>query len=129
MTVHEILAKSGEMLMGRWGGPMSFRCVMQPLVACFLAVSAAIRDARAGRPAYFFWPVFYCGERRKELLRQLWKDVGKVFLVACVLDVIYEMIVYRWVYPGQAMIVGVVLAIVPYLLLRGPVGRLARLFL
>jgi hypothetical protein len=43
--------------------------------------------------------------------------------------VIYELIVYRWVYPGQALIVAVVLAIIPYLLVRGPVTRVARRFI
>jgi hypothetical protein len=40
--------------------------------------------------------------------------------------VTHELIVYRSVYPGQAVIVATVLAIVPYLLFRGLVARLAR---
>jgi hypothetical protein len=55
--------------------------------------------------------------------------VGKVFIVAIVLDVIYDLIVYRWVYPGQALIVAAVLAFVPYLMIRGPVTRIARRFI
>jgi hypothetical protein len=51
-----------------------------------------------------------------------------VFIIALVLDVIYELIVYRWVYPGQAVIVAIVLAIVPYLLICGPVTRVMRRF-
>src|SRR6476659_4902289 len=43
--------------------------------------------------------------RSRELFQRAWKDVGKVFIVAVTLDVIYELIVYRWVYPGQALIV------------------------
>ena len=66
--------------------------------------------------------------RRPELLRLVWQDVGKVFMVAVALDVIYELIVYRWVYPGQALIVATVLAIIPYLLIRGPITRVARYF-
>jgi hypothetical protein len=58
----------------------------------------------------------------------VWKDVWKVFIIALVLDVIYELIVYRWVYPGQAVIVATILAIVPYLLIRGPVTRVMRRF-
>ena len=52
--------------------------------------------------------------------------MGKVFFAAFALDVIYELRVYRWVYPGQALIVALVLAIVPYLMIRGPVTRIAR---
>jgi hypothetical protein len=35
---------------------------------------------------------------RPELLRQGWKDVGKVFILAVVLDSIYQLIVHRGVY-------------------------------
>ena len=47
----------------------------------------------------------------------------------CVDQVIYDVIVYRWVYPGQALIVAAVLAFVPYLMIRGPATRIARRFM
>ena len=37
---------------------------------------------------------------------------------------IYEFITVRWFYPGEAVVVALVLAIVPYLMLRGLVNRL-----
>jgi hypothetical protein len=43
-----------------------------------------------------------------------------------VIDVVYQIIAHRWVYPGEAVLVAVILAIVPYLLIRGPVNRIAR---
>jgi hypothetical protein len=52
--------------------------------------------------------------------------VAKVFIMAVVIDFIYQLIVFRWFYPGQAVIVAVVLAIVPFLLIRGPVNRIVR---
>ena len=54
-----------------------------------------------------------------------WKSVGKVFVLALVLDVVYQIIAIRFVYPGEAIIVAVLLAIVPYLFLRGAVTRIA----
>jgi len=39
------------------------------------------------------------------------------------------LIVERWVYPLEVVIVAIILAIIPYLLLRGPVNRIARLFI
>jgi hypothetical protein len=59
------------------------------------------------------------------LLRSGWKSVAKVFTMAVVLDVVYQLIVARWVYPLESVIVAFVLACVPYLLLRGPVNRIA----
>jgi hypothetical protein len=126
MTIDEFFARVWEMLIGRLDGPFTFRLIVQPTVAAIFAIRSGLRDAREGRPPYLFWSVFTNAARRPELLRHLWKDVGKVFIVAVVLDVIYELVVHRWVYPGQAVIVAIVLAIVPYLLIRGPVTRIMR---
>ena len=58
-------------------------------------------------------------------MREGWKDVGKIFVVAVVLDVICQLIVFRWLYPGEALLVATILAILPYLVVRGPVNRIA----
>lgn len=52
--------------------------------------------------------------------------MAKVFIIAFVIDAIYQYIVLRWFYPGEALIVAFVLAVVPYVLIRGPVNRLAQ---
>ena len=49
-----------------------------------------------------------------------------MFILALALDVVYQIIVLRFVYPGEALIVAFILAITPYLILRGLVTRLAR---
>jgi hypothetical protein len=51
--------------------------------------------------------------------------VGKVFIFAVVLDVVYQWIVLKFVYPGEVIIVAFILAIVPYLILRGIANRIA----
>lgn len=126
MTVSEFFTRFGDMLIGREHGPLHFRFILQPLVAVVLAIRVGLRDAREGRPPYFFWAIFTDKARRPELLQLAWKDVGKVFCVALVLDLIYELIIWRRVYPTQAILVAMVLAIVPYLLVRGPATRIAR---
>ncbi len=125
MTLEEFFMRAWEMLIGRTDGPLTLRLILQPAMAVFLALRAGLKDAREGQPP-FFWSIFTRPARRRELLRQVWRDVGKVFVAALVVDVIYELIVYRWVYPGQALIVAVTLAILPYLILRGGVNRIAR---
>jgi formate-dependent nitrite reductase membrane component NrfD len=60
------------------------------------------------------------------MLEDGWKSIGKVFVLALVLDVAYQMIANRFVYVGEAVVVACVLAIVPYLLLRGLVNRISR---
>jgi hypothetical protein len=63
--------------------------------------------------------------RRIDMIKDGWKSVGKVFVLAIVLDVVYQIVVLRFMYPGETIIVAFVLAIVPYLILRGLVTRLA----
>ena len=124
MTPQEYFARHWQMLIGRFQGPLTFRFIMQPLVAVTIAVRVAYRDVREGRPPYFFLPFFTDPTRRPELLRRAWEDVGKVFIVAFLLDVVYELIVHRWIYPGQALIIATALAIIPYLLVRGLITRI-----
>lgn len=101
---------------------MFFRFICQPLVAIIFAIRAGWKDAQQGRPA-FFWTVVGDSTQRRSLLRELWKDVGKLFLVAVALDVVYQIIVLHWIYPIQTLIVATVLAIVPYLVVRGLTNR------
>lgn len=96
-----------------------------PLVVGFLAVRAGLRDAREGQPA-FLWAILTHPAERGRLLRSALKDVGKVFIVAVVLDTTYQLVVLRGFYPVQVFIVAVACAIVPYVAIRSPVARLTR---
>jgi hypothetical protein len=112
-------------LVDRVSGPMKFRLVLQPLMAAAYAIHSGLKDAREGKPPYF-WSLASDPEGRAARLKDGWKSVGKVFILAIVLDVIYQLIEIHFVYPGEAIIVAIILAIVPYLILRGLVTRLAR---
>jgi hypothetical protein len=113
-------------LTGRVGGPMSFRLLLQPAVAAFLAVRAGLHDARTGRPAYF-WAILTDSAHRRDLLAEGWKAIVRVFVLAIVIDAVYQIVVLRWIYPFEAVLVAFLLAAVPYLWLRGPVNRIATL--
>lgn len=115
----------GSQLLARVSGPMKFRLVLQPAMAAFFAIRAGLADARAGRPPYF-WALIWGHGQRGAMLKDGWKSVGRIFILALVLDTIYQIIVLRFVYPGEAIIVAFVLAIVPYLIVRGLVTRAAR---
>ena len=110
---------------GRVTGPMKFRLVLQPLMATIFAVRSGLADARNGKAAYF-WALFSDPANRAGMLKDGWKSVGKVFVLALILDVVYQIIATRFVYPGEAIITAFLLAILPYLLLRGLVTRVAR---
>jgi hypothetical protein len=121
----EMLSRMLEDLAGRTSGPMHIRLLLQPAMALFFGVRDGMRDAREGRPPYF-WALFTQPEHRRELLRSGWKSVGKVFVIAVVLDAIYQLIVLRWFYPGEALVTAFILACIPYVLIRGPVNRIVR---
>jgi hypothetical protein len=124
-TVWELITRGWEQLLGRDDGPMAFRLVVQPLVSTILAIRSGLRDAREGQPP-FLWAAVFHREQRGALLRHGWKDVGRVFIVTVILDVIYQLYCFRWVYPLQVVIVAIVLAFVPYLVMRGVTNRIAR---
>src|SRR5262249_10119522 len=88
-SMEEAFQRGWENLVGRPDGPMSFRFIIQPTVAIFLAIQAELKDARSGQ-APFLWAVFSDPANRRELLREGWRDVGAVFIVALILDAAYQ---------------------------------------
>ena len=125
ITMNEALARGWEDLISRWGGPMSFRLLMQPAVAILFAIRAGVKDARQHEPP-FLWDVLTNPRGRQERLRQVWKDVGKVFVVALILDSIYQVVVHAGIFTLELLITATVLALIPYIILRGLVTRIAR---
>ena len=121
--MHEFWPRVVEHFSQRIDGPLHFRLVLQPLMATIFATIAGVKDAKAGRAPYF-WSLFAEPQNRKALLRDGWKSIGKVFMLAVVLDVIFQIKELQAVYPIETLMVAILLAIVPYLLIRGPVTRL-----
>lgn len=109
----------------RPGGPMTFRFILQPMMAAILAAIDGYRDARSGTPPYF-WSLVTGSSPRGEKLFDGIIATSRVILLGLVMDVAYQLIVFKTFYPGEAAIVAVLLAFVPYLLLRGIFERLAR---
>ncbi|KGD98117.1 hypothetical protein [Rhizobium sp. YS-1r] len=112
-------------LLARIDGPMSLRLLLQPLMALGFAYHDGRRDAREGRAPYF-WALFTDAEHRRDMLQSGWKSIGKVFIIAVILDLIFQYIVFHDFRLVGALVAGTVLAIIPYTLLRGPVNRLSR---
>jgi hypothetical protein len=111
-------------LIGRIDGPMQFRLYLQPLMAIAFAFRDGRKDARAGRPAYG-WALLTDAEHRRYLLQDGWRSISRVFVLAYALDIVYQFIVMRELRPLQALFTAILLALVPYVIVRGPVNRLA----
>jgi hypothetical protein len=127
VAVEELWQRIVGNFFARLDGPMHFRFILQPFMALLFATLDGLKDAKAGKPAYL-WAVIGNPEHRRELLRDGWKHFGKIFCLAVILDLVYQLKVNSTVYPGEILLVALILAVVPYMLLRGPVNRIARLF-
>ena len=112
-----------ENIFERPGGPMTFRFILQPCMVMFAAVRAGIRDAKSGRPPYL-WTLLSDPTQRGALLWDGVVSTARVLLLGIVMDVIYQWIVLGTFFPGEAAVVAVALAFIPYLILRGPIDRI-----
>ena len=76
-------------LTGGLHAPLAFRFIVSAARGGVLRHSCGRRDALEGRPL-FFWAVLRDPVQRRERLREAWKHIGKVFLAAVVIDVVYQ---------------------------------------
>ncbi len=116
-----------EELPRRFTGPGRFRFILQPMLAILLGVRGGLADARAGNPPYLFG-LFFDARRRKDLLRSGAEAIGTLLAAGIILDVVFQLIIYRAVHPGAALLVGPILICMPYALSRALTTRLARWF-
>lgn len=123
--MEELWLRLVDHLTDRVTGPMNFRFFLQPAMAIFFAVREGLNDAKVGNAPYF-WSLLSDKAHRRERLKDGWKSVGKVFLIALALDVIYQVVVLKALFPLETLIVAFFLAIVPYVAIRGLVTRIAR---
>jgi len=115
-----------EELPQRFTGPGRFRFILQPCVAILLGLRGGLHDARAGRQAYLYG-LLMGGENRKELLRSGMAAIRDLICMGIVLDAIAQLLIYRQVHPGAALVIGPVFICVPYAVARALSNRAARL--
>ena len=121
----EVLERIWRNMIDRTGGPMTFRFFLQPIMATIAAVYDGIKDARAGRP-YYLWTILTNPAKRAGRLHEGLISTARVILLGLCMDSIYQGIVFERFHPAETVIIALLLAFVPYVLLRGPVARIAR---
>ena len=112
-------------LIERPDGPMRFRFVLQPLMATIVAIRDGLKDARSGRSPYFA-TVLANQQERIGRLREGLNATARIIALGLVMDVIYQAVVFKTFYPDQALVVALVLAFVPYLIIRSVIARIWR---
>ena len=126
--MEEMVTRLVTDLIGRISGPLSLRLFLQPGVAAYLAIRDGMADSRAARPPHFWRLLTGPPEARKRRARETVRAVLKVFILAVIFDCVYQWLVFRWVYPVEAMLTATILAIVPYVVLRGVANRVAQMW-
>jgi hypothetical protein len=124
--MEEIFSRAWSDVFDRINGPMSFRLIIQPIMAAILAIRSGMSDAKNNRPP-FLWSLLFDKAQRQYMLAHGWRDISKVFFMAAVIDVGFQICVFKRFYPIETLIVAVSLSIIPYLLVRGPSNRLMQL--
>lgn len=127
LLVIDFLSRFWTDLIERTDGVMTFRLFLQPTMALITALIDGIRDARVGRGPYFQRLVHANGHvERRTVLREGVTATARILLLGVAMDVIYQIRTFGgFPYPLEAFVVAVLLAFIPYLLLRGPFRRLA----
>lgn len=120
----EVLGRIWQNVLDRPGGPMTFRFVLQPVMAAVAAVYDGMGDARAGRSPYL-WTIFTRADKRTGRLCEGLIATARIILLGLCMDTIYQFIAFDTFHPAEAVVVTILLAFLPYLLLRGPAARLA----
>jgi hypothetical protein len=108
----------------RVSGPMKFRIVLQPIMAMYFAIRSGLSDARSGKDPYF-WSFLIGRGHRFDLVKDGWESVGRVVILSAVLDLVYQYFVESSIHLRAALIVAIVLAVLPYVIVRGIVTRIA----
>ncbi|MGH7155121.1 MAG: hypothetical protein ACREF3_14450, partial [Acetobacteraceae bacterium] len=117
-----VMARLWHDLIDRPDGPMRFRFILQPLMAALAAFHDGRKDARRGRAPYLV-SMLRDPARRAALLREGLNSTARIILLGLVMDALYQAVVLRTFYPNEAVIIALLLAFVPYVLIRGPVRR------
>ena len=88
------------------------RFILQPTVGIVLGARDGIKDARAGLPP-FIWALVFHGGHRAGMLPDMFASVRNLVAITILLDVVSQILIFREVHPGAALLLGPVLIAFP----------------
>jgi hypothetical protein len=118
------LERVWQNLVDRPGGPMLFRFFLQPAMAMIAAAHDGVADARLGRPPFGVAGLRHAADRA-DRLNEAVVATARIMLLGLVMDSIYQFIEFDAFHPAEAVVITLLLAFLPYLVLRGLVARVA----
>jgi hypothetical protein len=126
--LRDVFARGSDQLVGRLSGPLNLRLVLTPTIVAFFAIRAGWKDARSGKVT-FLWTAITDPAVRRERFQIAWASLKRVILMAFVIDILYQFYVFHAYFVFQTVLLVIVLAIIPYILIRGAATRLAQIFM
>jgi hypothetical protein len=114
-----------EELPRRFTGSGRLRFIFQPTVAIVLGIRGGLADAKAGNVPYLFGLILGAG-RRRELLRSGMAAVRNLVALGIMMDIVFQLVLYRSVHPGAALVVGSILICLPYAVSRALTRRVTQ---
>src|SRR3954466_7125973 len=104
----EVVLRIFRGLFNRPSEPMSFRFILQPVMALIAALRDGVKDARTGRSPYL-WMIMSESGKRDGRLREGLNATARILLLGLAMDVIYQIMVIKRFYPAEAVIISVIL--------------------
>jgi hypothetical protein len=104
---------------------LSFRFMLQPSMAAIAALRSGLNDARRGRSP-FLQAILREPDERMVRLREGLNATARIMLLGIAVDVIYQLLEFQHFYPVESVVIALLLAFVPYCLIRGAVVRITR---
>jgi hypothetical protein len=109
--VRDVFSRSSDQMLGRMSGPLHVRLIIMLAVVAILAIRAGWIDARRG-------------QERKVTLRTAWQSIKRVIIVASVIDLVYQFYVFHAYFVFQTIFMVLVVAVLPYIVIRSATARL-----
>ena len=110
---------------GRLRGPMTIRFYLQPTLAFVAALKDGIKDARYGHKS-FFWTALWDPTQQRGRLWEGLTSTSQMALIGFTMDAIYQFKEFDRFYPVEAVMMVLLLAVIPYFVLRWLVELVAR---
>ena len=123
MQLADLAVRFWDELLARPSGPLAFRFYLQPTIATILAFRDGMRDAANGRKPYL-WTIVNDPLSRKARLAEGIRAVTRVLLLGTAMEIIYQVWVIGGFRPLEMITIVILLAFFPYLIARGPAGRI-----
>ena len=119
----DVFSRGSDQLLGRISGPLNLRLIITPTVSTILAVRDGWKGAHRGESSFLWDVLHHPAAERKAVYHAVWASLKKVILLAFVLDLIYQLYVFRAYFVFQTLLLVLVLAVIPYTVIRGLTTR------